>query len=190
MYLNDCILWGDPDTQPDIQRLRQLFDAGADPMAFDAFTFVIAHCPDEEVIAEFVLRGAPADSRALCRAITWENASAMRVLMDACTIEHITQAFRLVAWRVALLEGYIDEKTCRAMVFHPRVSTFSIDSLKKVVPTEFWHVLEDLENQRSKIRTMERTEIIKEELIQAAWHPKRHVAWCLGELYPELKLHG
>lgn len=36
-----------------------------------------------------------------------------------------------------------------------------------------------VENCRLRKRTIKRTEAVKQELIAAAWHPRRMVAWCL-----------
>jgi len=37
------------------------------------------------------------------------------------------------------------------------------------------------EENASKLRTLERTKVLAEEIIAAAWHPDRFEAWCLDE---------
>ena len=46
------------------------------------------------------------------------------------------------------------------------------------VAKDLWDVLRD-QWKRSPSRIIQRTQLVKEELIQATWHPSRHIDWCL-----------
>jgi hypothetical protein len=38
-----------------------------------------------------------------------------------------------------------------------------------------------LSDEKARARALRRTEAVKEELIAAAWHPKRMSEWCLDD---------
>ena len=75
--------------------------------------------------------------------------------------------------------NYAPENAIRTLVFHPKISNFPIEYLARFIVHR--SVLEELDAEHSKARTLQRTDMIKEELMINTWHPQRHIAWCLGE---------